>query len=293
MRQTVARLAVIALVACRVCAADSAEVVTPREPIRLLEQPREAFRFHIAPHTAVDPALTADDIFQLDGRGGLTVTGQTWGYIRTAKRYRDYHLVLEYRFTGPTFGTRASKARDSGLLLHSFGRDGSRSRTWLPCIEVQIMEGATGDFIVLGPWDDERNLLPLHLESTGKYEAAKVPFHDPKGERIVLPQDRPLGNAIFWTGRNRAYKEVTGWHAATDADFPTGEKWNRLDVICAGDEITVHVNGRLVNRGSNVSPTVGFLGIQSEGATVEYRNWMLHPLGAIQILMPEVWNKQQ
>lgn len=284
MKTFLAALALVSLTS-GAGADDMAEVVTPAEPIRILEQPREAFRFHIAPHTAVDPALTAEDIFQLDGKGKLTITGQTWGYLRTAKRYRDYHLVLEYRFTGPTSGTRAAKARDSGLLLHCFGRDGSRSKTWLPCIEVQIMEGATGDFIVLGPFDDDKNLLPLHLESTGKSDGQKVPFHAPEGETIVLPQNRPLGNAIHSLSRNRNYREVKDWHSETDADFATGEdgKWNRLDVVCDGDEIVVHVNGRLVNRGRKVSPTVGFLAIQSEGATVEYRNWVLHPLGTVEI----------
>ncbi len=285
MKLLLTSMAILAFGAWSASGDEMAEVVTPTEPIRILDQPREAFRFHLAPHTAVDPALTAEDIFQLDGKGKLTITGQTWGYLRTAKRYRDYHLVLEYRFTGPTSGTRAAKARDSGLLLHCFGRDGSRSKTWLPCIEVQIMEGATGDFIVLGPFDDDKNLLPLHLESTGSYEGGKVPYYDPKGEAIVLPQNRPLGNALRWMGRARDYREVTGWHSEADADFVSGEdgKWNRLEVICDGDEIVVHLNGRFVNRGRRVSPTVGFVGIQSEGAVVEYRNWVLHPLGTVEI----------
>ncbi len=39
------------------------------------------------------------------------------------------------------------------------------------------------------------------------------------------------------------------------------------------------MNGKLVNKGWNASPTLGFLAIQSEGAEVEFRNWIVAPVG--------------
>lgn len=262
--------------------------ITPTTPIRLLDQPRDTFVCHLGKDTAIDPSATAEDIFQFNGTGHLHITGQTWGYIRTAAAYRDYHLVMEYRFTGPTSGVREKKARDSGLLLHCFGADGSRRKNWIPCIEVQIMEGATGDFIVLGPFDDQKNRLPLQLESTATYvHPKKVPFFDPKGETLILPEDEPGTNAMFWQNRSRNYKEVRDWHADTDADFSTAsQKWNRIDVIARGDKIDVHVNGRSVNRGWNIQPAQGFVGIQSEGAEVEFRHWTLHPLDSVPLPAP-------
>ena len=262
--------------------------VIPTAPIPLLDQSRDAFVCHLGKGTAQDPSETEEDIFQLTDDGRLIITGRTWGYIRTAQSYRDYHLVMEYRFTGPTSGTREKKARDSGLLLHCFGKDGSRRKNWIPSLEVQIMEGATGDFIALGPYDDAKNRLPVSLESTALYvPPKKVPFFHPAGERHVIPEDEPGTNAMFWQGRQRDYKEVRDWHHPDDADFSTASrKWNRIDVIAAGDRIDVYVNGRFVNRGWNVAPTEGWIGIQSEGAVVEYRTWTLHPLGTIDIPAP-------
>ncbi len=261
-------------------AGEMAEVVTLEEPVNLLEQPREAFRFHLNPETAEDPAETAEDVFKLDSeKGHLLVSGRTWGYLRTAERYRDYHVSLEYRFLGPTSGTRKEKARDSGLLLHCFGEDGSFKINWMPSIEAQIMEGSTGDFIVLGPFNDAGVVTPVHLESTGtKMEGQPIPSFDPEGSPWTMPLNKPLMNALASKYRHQEWKQTVGVHYDTDADYETGEKWNKLEVTCDGDTITTMVNGKLVNKGWNASPTLGFLAIQSEGAVVEFRNWIISPV---------------
>ncbi len=261
-------------------AGEMAEVVFLDAPVNLLEQPRDAFRFHVHPGTAEDPAETAEDVFKLDSeKGHLLVSGRTWGYMRTANRYRDYHVTLEYRFLGPTSGTRKEKARDSGLLLHCFGEDGSFKENWIPCIEAQIMEGTTGDFIVLGPFNDAGTVTPVHLESTGtKLGGQPIPSYDPEGTHLMMPENVPLKNALASKFRHADWKQTTGIHFETDADHPTGEKWNKLEVTCDGDTITTVVNGKAVNKGWNASPTLGFLALQSEGAEVEFRNWIISPL---------------
>ena len=55
--------------------------------------------------------------------------------MRTNDDYRDYHLVLEYKFTGPTMGTREGKARDNGILIHAHGPDGREEFHILPTAE--------------------------------------------------------------------------------------------------------------------------------------------------------------
>ncbi len=262
-------------------AAEMAEAITPAAPIRILEQPRDAFRFHLNPATAEDASETVEDVFKLDSeKGHLLVSGRTWGYIRTASRYRDYHVRLEYRFCGPTYGTRKEKARDSGLLLHCFGEDGSFKTNWMPSIEAQIMEGTSGDFIVLGPFNDSGTVTPVHLESTGTtLDGQPIPSYDPAGSPRIMPLNRPLMNAIASKYRHHDWKQTVGIHFETDADHPTGEKWNTLEVTCNGDTIATTVNGKTVNKGWNASPTLGFQAIQSEGAEIEFRNWIVSPLG--------------
>jgi hypothetical protein len=266
--------------------------ISPTGTINLLSWPRSAFHLHLSTKTDQDRSITDSQIFIWNAEGHLLISGQRWGYIRTKDTFRDYHVVVEYRYVGPTSGSRSEKARDSGLLLHAFGADGSRGTgTWIPCIEVQIMEGATGDFIVLGPKDDAGNTLPLQLRSTGTKVAAsdRLARYDPKGEPVHLPGPGAGHNILRWNGRDPNYQEVKGWRGPGDVEHETGT-WNRLDVICDNDSITVYVNGHFINKGWNCMPTAGWIGLQSEGAEVAYRRWTLHPLGGEKI--PRVASKQ-
>jgi hypothetical protein len=61
------------------------------------------------------------------------------------------------------------------------------------------------------------------------------------------------------------------------SEKPAGE-WNAFDAVCNGDTLTLHVNGVLQNKVTGALPAAGFIGIQSEGAPVEYRNITLTPL---------------
>ena len=51
---------------------------------------------------------------------------------------------------------------------------------------------------------------------------------------------------------------------------PVGE-WNLLECIVVGDDVTVFLNGTLVNHATNVKPKKGRLQIQSEGAEMWVR----------------------
>ena len=55
-------------------------------------------------------------------------------------------------------------------------------------------------------------------------------------------------------------------------------EWNHIEITCKGDEVIVQVNGDLVNHATNCSVTRGAIALQSEGASIEYRNIRLTPL---------------
>jgi hypothetical protein len=89
--------------------------------------------------------------------GIINISGEEWGCITTDKEYSNYRLVIEYKWGNKTYGSRDGKARDNGILFHSKGEDGGYSGTWMHSIECNVIEGGTGDFIVVG--DKTNNFL--------------------------------------------------------------------------------------------------------------------------------------
>ncbi len=86
--------------------------------------------------------------------GSLRCSGSPDAYIRTLKQYANYHLHLEYRWTGfPSNG---------GVLLHTAGAD----KLWPDCFELQLRSGDAGDIIIHGP-AGAVNAEGKHLETNG------------------------------------------------------------------------------------------------------------------------------
>lgn len=52
---------------------------------------------------------------------------------------------------------------------------------------------------------------------------------------------------------------------------PAGE-WNEWRIRCVGDKVTFHCNGQLAWEGSGLTAKSGYLGLQAEGAPLEFRN---------------------
>ena len=62
-----------------------------------------------------------------------------------------------------------------------------------------------------------------------------------------------------------------------DSEKPIGE-WNQYEITCKGDEITIKVNGVLVNHVTKCSVSKGAIALQSEGAEIHFRDIKLTPL---------------
>ena len=55
-------------------------------------------------------------------------------------------------------------------------------------------------------------------------------------------------------------------------------EWNTYEIVCKGDTMEVTVNGLLQNKATGVSIRKGFIGFQSEGVPIVFRNIKLTPL---------------
>lgn len=64
---------------------------------------------------------------------------------------------------------------------------------------------------------------------------------------------------------------------------PSNEKkpgeWNKYEIVCKGDTLTLKVNGTLQNTATGMQvPEKGYIGLQSEGAPIMFRNIKLTPV---------------
>ncbi len=200
--------------------------------------------------------------------GMIRISGEEWGCITTEKEYENYRLIAEFKWGKQTFAPRVENARDCGILLHSVGEDGGSEGIWMHSIECQIIEGGTGDFIVVGDGSDQFSITcPVASEKQGDSYVFQ-----PGGQPATIHGDR-----INWYGRDPNWKDVIGFRGARDVENPVGE-WNILECVARGDELTIFLNGVLVNRAMQVKPHKGRIQIQSEGAEIFFRKVELESL---------------
>jgi hypothetical protein len=208
--------------------------------------------------------------------GMIHVSGDGLGGLVTNKRFRDYHLVLEFKFGKRTWHEREKNARDSGLLVHSNGKDGGYNGIWMPAIEVQIIEGGVGDFVPVPGAGLDGNPVPITYTCQVGRDRDDEVIWKADGPREVFKR----GNLkrVNWFGRDPDWKDEIDIRGPHDKDSPHGQ-WTRLDVYCDGDHIETFVNGTKVNEAFDVSPREGRIQLQSELAEIDFRRWELWPLG--------------
>jgi hypothetical protein len=257
----------------------SAEVaaVKPDRTLQLFPAPDlTAFYTWLVDSHREDPHRVFSVVDQVDGAPAIRVSGEQWGGLITREAYRDYHLVVEFRWGLATWGDRRSAARDSGVLVHGQGPDGNTAADgngpWMRSVEAQVIEGGVGDFILVAGHDAEGRRLVPRLTVRAAMDRDGEPAYDPRGEAREFE-----GGRINWYGRDVDWKDALGFRGREDVESPLGG-WTRLEVIADGGRLTNLVNGRVVNEGSGSSLTGGKILLQSEGAEIYFRLIELRPL---------------
>ena len=204
--------------------------------------------------------------------GMLHISGDGMGYVCTKGRYKDYHLVVEYRWGDRTWSNRKASARDSGIIVHCAEPDGSFVGIFMGGIEAQIIDGGTGDVLVVPGKRANGSDIPLSLTAEiVKNQGANIWKKGAKRETFSSFA------RIDLFGRDPAWKDTLGFRGPHDLDSP-GKEWTRLDVICDGGHVLYRVNGVLANEAFDVAPTSGKILIQSELAEIYIRRFELLPL---------------
>jgi len=166
-------------------------------------------------------------------RDGLLVSlGTPKGHLITQASYENYKLEVEYRFS--------KEPGNCGILVHS-SKLRALSKMFPQSMEVQMMHQNAGDF-----WCIQENINVPEMETR---RPRKTP-------------DQPFGGG---PGDARNIKKLV-----EGAEKPVGD-WNTMTIECKGAEIIVHVNGVLVNHGTQCTATSGKIALQAEGSEVEFR----------------------
>jgi len=179
--------------------------------------------------------------------GAIGSTGGAGAYIRTNERYSNYRLSIEWRWhNAPLRDDGTPRVRGSGILLHLHGRD----MIWPASLEAEILHDRGGELILNGG------------VTTNEHTAARAAAIAAAG-----------GNA---GARKKAEGLVALFRKKPSSEKPVG-RWNRYDIVCEGDTVTISVNGVEQNRVTGVSVQEGHIGIQT-GGPMEFRNITLTPL---------------
>lgn len=201
--------------------------------------------------------------------GALRVSGEMYGGLMSVGSYSNYRLTVEFKWGDETWGARADKARDSGVLFHSFGPGDGFGGVWARSVEANVIEGGVGDFWIVGGPNDGI-AATCNVVKRGD---AKVCVRE-GGEPVEIT-DNAQG-CFQWVGRSPDWRDVKGFRGPNDVDRPND--WNELTIYALDDAAEFYVNGVFVNRVYNLKPTAGKIQLQSEGAEIFFRNVSLLPL---------------
>ena len=189
------------------------------------------------------PELKLEDIWSVADGGILVCKGKDKpsGYLRHHRDdFHDYTLTLQWRFPAGTPGG------NSGVLLHTTTPGPPR------------------------PTDKSKPLPPLFVAFWPKSFEAQL-NHKNAGDIWVIGTTCEIENADKRVMGRRHY------NLTDDSERPIGE-WNDYKIVCDSDQITIWVNGDLVNHITKCSQSKGAICLQAEGADIEFRDIRLKPL---------------
>jgi len=205
--------------------------------------------------------------------GMIHLSGEGNGYVATQKPYRDYHLIVEYKWGQRTDGGKY--VRNSGILLHATGPDGGAGGAWPSCIECQLAQGCVGDLIVIRGKDAQGQPIPVQITAeTQVAPDGKRHRWKPLGPTKSFP---PTRGQFWWNKHDWDFQELLDTRGRDDVESPVGD-WTRVECLCAGKRITIKVNGQTVNECHDVFPAAGRILLQTEGFEIFFRKFELHPL---------------
>ncbi|MBS0207944.1 MAG: protein kinase [Planctomycetes bacterium] len=214
-----------------------------------------------------------DKVFKVRGNT-LHISGAHRGMLVTDRPFDNYHLTVEWKWGENNAAPHENEARAAGILLHGQGPDDAIQGTFLPSIKIDVHEGHTGDFVLLGN-DDHKPSISVEGELITPRGAKPglQRFHYRPG----LPLSTFSTGAVWGLNASIGVKHEKGYRGKDEMEAPF-DKWNKLECICRGNRIEVLLNDKPVNVAQQVHPIRGKIALQSVHSEFHVRSIMLQPL---------------
>jgi hypothetical protein len=168
--------------------------------------------------------------------GVIEINPKARGALITQENYHHYKLHAEYRWGNPTGGNSGIFVRIQPNHLVSDGY--SQPGRYMIQVQTGASGSNTGDLWVLGTYSESR---------------------------LKTPPER--SNAPYGTGKGHLRQHIK----IKDAEMPAGE-WNTIEATLVGPNATIYLNGELVQEASNLIDLPGRIGLEPEGAPIQFRN---------------------
>ena len=247
----------------------AADTKTPTQVIRPFDQKDlKGFSTWLKKTQGADP----QNVFTLKD-GVLRSGDEDMGYLATKDAYKDYHLKIEYLWGRKNPNDK--NVRNSGVLLHGTGPDGSQNGVWKTSIECQLAQGCEGDLILIKGKKVDGESYP------GSISSKTVVGEDGKTRWQTDGKSTPYSGKQFWWSKHQPFfKELIDTRGSNDVASPLGE-WTKVECLCKGSKITIKINGVTINECFDTNPAEGQILLQSEGHEVFFRNMEIRPLGIV------------
>lgn len=212
--------------------------------------------------------LSLDDFVNVNGtadtwsskNGSIVCSGKPLGGARSKKKYTNFEMLLEWKHD--------KYAGNSGVFIwcpESAFTDLPPGRLPRSGIEVQVLDLGYEE-----NWEKNKKKPSDWFTSHGdvfpvgasKMQAftPRIEYRRADGSSYVV--GKPTSSRSFPT------KRLTR---------PVGQ-WNHYYIRAINGEIRLWVNGLEVNGGRNCTPATGYLALEAEGSSVEFRNLRIREL---------------
>ncbi|HXY40262.1 MAG TPA: family 16 glycoside hydrolase, partial [Vicinamibacteria bacterium] len=205
-------------------AEEPSDAVRPERTVHLFDGRKglDAFYTWLVDSHREDPLRVFSVVEQVDGAPAIRISGERWGGLVTRQAFRDYHLVAEFRWGLLAWGERQHAARDSGILVHCQGPDGNTGEggngPWMRSVEAQVIEGGTGDIILVAGFDASGHKLVPRITARSRVNPKGEPTFDPAGEPRAFE-----GVRVNWFARDVDWTDRFGFRGQRDVESRYGE----------------------------------------------------------------------